>query len=318
VRGLTDDDKLPLLSRRFPAGLKVVLIVIISITLMSIDNGYKLMAPVRGSLAVALQPLQTMAELPADMLDYISRYTDRGKLIERNEALAEKLLLLQGRLQKFAALKAENERMRTLLDSAHALEQDVLIAGILSVSPSPYQHYMMLDKGSLDGVIEGQALIDANGIMGQVVSVTPMSSRAILITDAGHAIPVQNNRTGLRTIVEGTGKSDLLHLPFLPKNANIEVGDLLVTSGLGGRYPANFPVATVSKITHPRGSEFLDVIAYPTARLKHGGEVLLIRENDDKRRALQATIPDPTLPRPARTAADTTHQVADQDSGSDP
>src|SRR5699024_2122450 len=139
-----------------------------------------------------------------------------------------------------------------------------------------------------------------------------------MIIYSRNAIPEQYNRTVLRTIVECTVNSYLLHLPFLPKNANIEVGDLLVTSGLGGRYPANFPVATVSKITHPRGSEFLDVIAYPTARLKHGGEVLLIRENDDKRRALQATIPDPTLPRPARTAADTSHQVADQDSGSDP
>src|SRR5699024_9168155 len=141
--------------------------------------------------------------------------------------------------------------------------QDVLIAGILSVSPSPYQHYMMLDKGSLDGVIEGQALIDANGIMGQVVSVTPMSSRTIVITDAGQAKPEQNNRSGLRTIVERTLKSDLLHLRCLPLKANIEVDVLLLPFRLGRRYPPKFPVATLSKISHPRDRGLLDVIAYP-------------------------------------------------------
>lgn len=276
MRGLTDDDKPPLLSRRFPPGLKIVVIVIISAALMVMDSNHERLAPIRSSLAVALQPLQIVAEMPADVLDYLQRYFDRSALIERNETLSEKVLLLRARLQKLAALKAENERLRALLESARQIEQEVLIAEIMAVSPSPYQHYVTLNKGAMDGVFVGQALIDANGIMGQVVSVTPMNSRAILITDANHAIPVVVTRTGLRTIAEGTGKSGLLRLPFLPKSADIRVGDLLVTSGLGGRYPAGYPVAVVTEISHPPGSEFLDVKARPTAQLKHGGEVLLV------------------------------------------
>lgn len=276
MRGLTDDDRPPLLSRRFPSGLKIVAIVIISVALMMIDSSHDRLAPIRSSLAVALQPLQAVAEMPADIRNYLLRFFDRDSLMSENKTLSKQVLLLRGRLQKLAALQAENERIRSLLDSARKIKQHVLIAEILTVSPSPYQHYVTLNKGALDGVFVGQALIDANGIMGQVVGVTPMNARAILITDANHAIPVEINRTGLRTIAEGTGKSGRLHLPFLPKSAHIQVGDLLVTSGLGERYPAGYPVATVSEITHPPGSEFLDVIAQPTAQLNHGSEVLLV------------------------------------------
>lgn len=285
MRGLTDEDKPPLLSRRFPAGLKIVVIAVLSVALMMIDSNHARLAPIRSSLAVALQPLQVVAEMPADLLDYVQRYFDRSSLIARNDALSEQVLLLRARLQKLAALKAENERIRALLESARQIEQEVLIAEILSVSPSPYQHHVTLNKGALDGVFVGQALIDSNGIMGQVVNVTPMNSRAILITDANHAIPVVINRTGLRTIAEGTGKTNKLRLPFVPKSADIRVGDLLVTSGLGGRYPAGYPVAVVSEIDHPPGSEFLQVIAQPTAHLKRGGEVLLVWTHSSTRHA---------------------------------
>lgn len=261
---------------RLPAGVKVIAIILISVALMVIDSHYERLAPVRSSIAVALQPLQIIAEMPAEAWHYLERFLDRDQLIERNEALSKKVLFLRGRLQKMAALKAENQRIRALLDSAQTIEQEVLIADILAVDPSPYQHYITLDKGALDGVFVGQALIDGKGIMGQVVSVTPMNARAILITDANSAIPVAVNRTGLRTIAEGTGKSNQLRLPFLPKTADIRVGDLLVTSGLGGRYPAGYPVAVVTAITQPPGSQFLDVRAKPTARLNRGSEVLLV------------------------------------------
>lgn len=306
MRGLRDDDKPPLLSRRFPAGLKIVVIVILSAALMMIDSNYVRLAPVRSSLAVAMQPLQVIAEMPADLFDYLQRYFDRSTLIARNDALSDKVLLLRARLQKLAALKAENERIRALLDSAREIEQEVLIAKILSVSPSPYQHYVTLNRGALDGVFVGQALIDGNGIMGQIVNVTPMNSRAILITDANHAIPVVVNRTGLRTVAEGTGKSRKLRLPFLPKSADIKVGDLLVTSGLGGRYPAGYPVARVTEITHPPGSEFLSVTAQPTAHLKHGSEVLLVWTHSSTRHTMHkagASSAPPSDAAKARTAA---------------
>ncbi|MDA3920658.1 MAG: rod shape-determining protein MreC [Salinisphaera sp.] len=275
MRGL-DDDKPALLGRRVAPGITLVIIIVVSITLMMVDNAHKSLSAVRGSLAVALEPLQVAAEIPGDTIDYLQQYFNRGALISENQQLSQKVLLLQGRLQKLAALQAENERIRALLASASSLDQNVLIARILSVSPDPYRQYVKLNKGSADGVFVGQALIDAHGIMGQVTNVTPLDSRALLISDANNGIPVEINRTGLQTIVQGTGRRDTLQLPFLANNADVKVGDLLVSSGLGGRYPANYPVARVTHVAHNPGEEFLDVQAQPTADLGRGREALLV------------------------------------------
>tara|TARA_B100001939_G_scaffold311887_1_gene294713 strand:+ start:225 stop:1148 length:924 start_codon:yes stop_codon:yes gene_type:complete len=276
VRGLAEDDKTPFLGRRIAPGIRIVAIAIISIILMMVDHASTSLTPVRSTLAVATQPIQMIAEMPGEIAHYMGRYFDRGQLITENEALEQKVLLLQARLQRLASLQAENERIRALLASASSLDQNVLIARILSVSPDPYRHYIKLNKGSTDGVFVGQALVDANGIMGQVTDVTPLDSRAILITDANHGIPVEINRTGLQTIAQGSGKSNELRLPFLANNADIRADDLLVTSGLGGRYPAGYPVGTVTSVVHQPGDEFLDVVANPSAHLNRGREVLLV------------------------------------------
>lgn len=275
--GLSDDnDKPRTLVRRVAPGLAIVLIAAVSIGLMMIDDAGKRLAPVRDALSVALQPFEIVAEWPSQATDYLGRYFNRGELIRDNDRLRRQNLLLQGRLQRLAALEAENERIRALLASASALDQNVLIARILSVSPDPYRQYVKLNKGRTDGVFEGQALIDAHGIMGQVTDVRPLSSRAILISDPNTGVPVEINRTGLQTIVQGTGHSEQLTLPFLPNNADVRVGDLLVSSGLGGRYPPDYPVARVSRIRHRPGGEFLDVVAAPTAELDRGREALLV------------------------------------------
>lgn len=279
--GLNDDDNTPLLRRRVSPGITIVVIIVVSITLMMVDNAHKSLSTVRGSLAVALEPLQIAAEMPGDAAEYLQQYFNRGELINKNKALSQKVLLLRGQLQKLAALQAENERIRALLASASSLDQNVLIARILSVSPDPYRQYVKLNKGSMDGVFVGQALIDAHGIMGQVTDVTPLDARAILISDANHGIPVELNRTGLQTVAQGTGRSDELQLPFLANNADIKVGDLLVSSGLGGRYPADYPVAKVTHVTHNPGEEFLDVTAQPTADLDRGREALLVWNSQD-------------------------------------
>ena len=280
MRGFDDDDKPLLLGRRVSPGIKIVVVIAVSIALMMLDNAHDSLSPIRGTLAVALQPVQIAAEMPGDVVDYLGQYFDRGELISDNDALSQQVMLLKARLQKLAALEAENERIRALLASAKALDQNVLIARILSVTPDPYQHYIKLNKGSADGVFVGQALIDANGIMGQVTDVTPLDARAILITDSNHGIPVEINRTGLQTIAQGTGKSDALRLPFLANNADIEADDLLVSSGLGERYPAGYPVARVAHVAHQPGEEFLDVVAEPTAHLNQGREVLLVWTSD--------------------------------------
>jgi len=298
VRGLADDDKSPLLALRVSPGIKIVAIIIVSIILMMVDHAHDSLAPVRSTLAVAMQPLQIAAELPGEFTEYLGHYFDRGELISDNEALSQKVLLLKVRLQRLAALEAENERIRALLASASSLDQNVLIARILSVTPDPYRHYIKLNKGSADGVFVGQALIDANGIMGQITDVTPLDARAILITDANHGIPVEINRTGLQTIAQGTGKSDQLRLPFLANNSDVEAGDLLVSSGLGGRYPAGYPVAKVTRVKHQPGDEFLDVIAEPTAHLNRGREVLLVWTRDSSLQADDGPYPS------GRSAAD--------------
>ncbi|RJS94646.1 rod shape-determining protein MreC [Salinisphaera sp. Q1T1-3] len=274
--GLSDDDKPRVLGRRVAPGLAIVLIAIASIGVMMLDNNSNRLDRVRDALSVVVQPVQMAAEWPGRALGYLDRYFNRGALIRENDQLRQKNLLLQGRLQRLAALEAENERIRALLASASALDQNVLIARILSVSPDPYRQYVKLNKGSTDGVFVGQALIDAHGIMGQVTNVSPLSSRAILISDPNNGVPVEINRTGLQTIAQGTGHSEELTLPFLPNNADVQVGDLLVSSGLGGRYPADYPVARVTAVNHRPGGDFLDVTAAPTAELDRGREALLV------------------------------------------
>lgn len=259
-----------------PPGIKIVLLLVLSLALMVWDQTRGGLQPLRSGVATALQPLQFAAELPSDTIDFLGRYFDREDLAAENEALSRQVLLLRARLQKLAALEAENDRIRALLSSSRSLGEKTLIAKILSVSPDPYRHYVNLDKGRLDGVFPGQALVDANGIMGQVTSVNAMGSAAIMITDPNHGIPVEINRTGLQTIAQGTGKSNRLLLPFLPSSADIQKGDLLVSSGLGGHYPAGYPVAEVAEINHQTGDEFLTVIAEPTAGLNRGREVLLV------------------------------------------
>lgn len=266
----------PLFSRGPSPNFKIIAVLIISLGLMMIDQAQQAVQPVRSGIAAAMQPLQFAAELPSDAIDFFSKYIDRDELAAENKELNQKVLLLRARLQKLAALEAENERIRGLLASSDSLNEDVLIAEILAISPDPYLHFMKLNKGSVDGVFSGQALIDANGIIGQVTEVNMMDANAIMITDANHGIPVELNRTGLQTIAQGTGKTDKLLLPFLANNADVREGDLLVSSGLGGRYPAGYPVATITQVSHQAGDEFLTVTAAPTASLNRGREALLV------------------------------------------
>lgn len=274
--GLQDDQATHFKPKGPPPIARIILVLVISIGLMALDETHNVLDPLRDSLSAMMQPLLVVSELPAEFLEFAEKYIDRDELIARNNALERRILLLKGRLQKLAALKAENRRLRNLMASEQIPDHKVVIAEIMAVSPSPYRHYLTLNKGYLDGIRKGQAVIDAHGIMGQIVSTTPMTSTAIMITDPNHTIPVEINRTGLRTIARGRGKAQQLVLPFLPANTDIRVGDLLVTSGIGGGYPAGYPVATVTRISHRPGDEFLTVIAEPVATLNRGHDVLVL------------------------------------------
>ena len=167
-------------------------------------------------------------------------------------------------------------RLRDLLGSSFKIGDRVLIAELLSVDLDPYRQQVLVNKGTSSGVFVGQPVLDANAVMGQVVRVNPCPRPCCLITDASHGLPVQVNRNGLRTVAQGTGFVNRLELPHLPKNADVQVGDLLVTSGLGGHFPPGYPVARVAEVRQEPGKPFATVIAEPTASLDRSREVLLV------------------------------------------
>jgi rod shape-determining protein MreC len=250
----------------------------LSIVLMTIDHRQHHLDSVRSFLSVVVYPLQWLVDLPDTSSEWFREsLSTRRELQEENASLRTQQLMLNTQLQKLESLEAENRRLRALLDSSFQVgNRHMLIAGLLSVDMDPYRHQIEVNKGSLDHLFEGQPLLDSKGVMGQLIHVGPLSATAMLITDPGHAIPVQINRTGLRTIALGTGSIDRLELPHIPTNADVRVGDLLISSGLGGRFPPGYPVAEVISVEQDPGNTFSEVIARPRAHLDRSREVLLV------------------------------------------
>jgi len=254
-----------------------VVAVILSVILAALDHRYNHLAKVRSFLSVVIYPLQYAAELPIALGHNIAdTLATRQYLQQQNERLQKENLMLRARLQQFDALESENLRLRDLVGSSFKIGDRVLIAELRAVDLDPYKQQVLINKGSLNGVFVGQPVLDANAVMGQVIDASPMSARVLLITDASHALPVQVNRNGLRSIAFGTGKINELSLPHLPNNADIREGDLLVTSGLGGHFPPGYPVAKVVEVTREPGEPFATVIATPSAHLERSREVLLV------------------------------------------
>ncbi len=182
-------------------------------------------------------------------------------------------------LQKLDIIEKENARLRSLLSATPKIPERLLISEIINVDVDPYRQLVLLNKGSSSDVYQGQPVIDALGIFGQIVHVGPLSSTAILITDASHAMPVQIDRTGLRANVFGTGKIDQLELRYMTNNVDIQVGDMLISSGLGGTFPPNYPVATITKVERTAGEPFATIEAQPLAQLEKSREILLVWRN---------------------------------------
>jgi len=244
---------------------------------MVMDHKYNSLESVRDALSVLVYPIQLGVELPGSVSDWFSEsLATRRKLQEENTSLRTQQFMQKAQMQKLAALEAENIRLRELLDSSFEIGEKVLIAELMSVNLDPYKHQVVINKGELHDVFPGQPLVDADGVMGQIVHAGPYSSTAILITDTAHAIPVQVNRNGLRSIALGSGSIDRLELPYIPNSADIQPGDLLITSGLGGHFPPGYPVATVVAVRNDPGNAFARVIATPLAHLNRSREVLLV------------------------------------------
>lgn len=256
---------------------RALLAAALSIGLILADHRYHHLDALRSTLSVVVYPLHYLASLPSMLVRKVQgRMAEGEELRQRNRLLRRDNLVLKARLQQFEALEAENMRLRDLLGSSFRIGDRVLIAELLSVDLDPYRQQVLVNKGTSSGVFVGQPVLDANAVMGQVVRTNPLSATVLLITDPSHGLPVQINRNGLRTVAQGTGFINRLELPHLPKNADVQTGDLLVTSGLGGHFPPGYPVARVIDVGQEPGKPFATVIAEPTASLDRSREVLLV------------------------------------------
>lgn len=244
---------------------------------MYLDHRQGHLELVRSTLSTLVYPIQFVVNLPIVAGRWVSEsIITRKKLIEENNRLHSQHQLLNSKLQRFEVLEEENKRLRELLGSTITFKERVMIAELLAVELEQFRNMVEINKGSRNGVYEGQPVVDAHGVIGQVVHVGPFSSNVLMITDPSHAIPVQVNRNGLRAIAVGTGQNNTLLLEHLPTNADIHVGDLIVSSGLGRRFPRGYPVGTVSSIKLEPGAPFGTIHIAPSAMLAQNREVLLV------------------------------------------
>jgi rod shape-determining protein MreC len=260
-------------------GARFLLLSLVCLSLMVLDRRDQHLDKVRGALSVVVYPVRVLVDAPFRAWGNLrTNLASRDSLVGENEQLKRDRLNSEFRLQRLAALEMENARLRGLLDSQARVGSRALVAEILAVDLDPYGQRFDLNRGLVDGVYVGQALIDARGVVGQIDRVGPLTAEAVLITDADHAVPVSVNRNGLRTIAVGTGDSGKLLLPYLTNNqaTDIDVGDLLVSSGLGGVFPAGYPVGRVSEVRLRPDKNFAEVIVEPASALDRDREVLLV------------------------------------------
>ena len=277
-------------------GARFALLAIASLALMFVDHRQDHLAKVRELLSLAVHPIRLVVDLPFRAWNTASQaLTDNAELRTQKDELQYELLVAQIRLQELGEIRRENERLRGLLNSIEEERgYEVRVAEILSVDMENRQRFL-INRGTQDGVFVGQPLLDAEGIVGQVVAVSLLSAEAMLITDAEHAVPVTVERSGVRTIAEGMGDRGLLSLPYLTNTADIEPGDRLVTSGLGGVFPRGRPVAEITEVDLQPEQPFARVVARPLATLDRDQEVLLIWPTEEE--VEQATAAGLTVPR---------------------
>lgn len=262
--------------------LKFLFFAVFSVVLMLLSQYAPWMKTVTSSLSTLVYPLQVLVDSPVRGTSWAAEnLKTRRQLLEDNHNIHEQNRHLHTRLLQQQSLEAENKRLRELLHSSQRLPQGFIAARLLAVDMNPFRQEVVIDKGSQDGISAGMAFVDANGVMGQIISVHRFHSEGMLISDPAHALPIQVLRNGLRSIAVGTGRTDGLSLLYLPVNADIQEGDTLVTSGLGRRFPPDYPVAIVESVDRKPGAPFATIKAYPLAALDRSREVLLVSYSTD-------------------------------------
>lgn len=267
---------------------RLTIALVLSIIVMVLDQRTQWASPVRYVLGALTAPVHYIAHLPVDSGQWLTEQAQsRSSLLDENRRLQRKSLILEQKVQRLAVLEAENVRLRELLNSSADLDASVLVAEIIGLDADPNRQELVINKGSGSEVVTGQAVLDAQGLIGQVVEAGPLSSRVLLLTDASHAMSVQVNRNGVRAVLAGTGQVGGLRLLYVPDTADIQKGDLLVSTGLGQRYPRGYPVATITSVRHQSGAAFAEISARPTARIDRASHVLLVQPSALPERKLQ-------------------------------
>jgi len=258
--------------------LRLLAYLALTIALVILDHRGGWLSQVRAQANVVTQPLWWLAGLPGRLTTRVQDdAATRTGLTEENRRLRNDMLVANARLARLQTAAADNAQLRALLGVKTSRGLDVQLAPVLDIDLAPGRQRLVLDAGSRDGATLGQAVIDAGGLMGQIIDTTPAHATVLLLTDPDHAVPVVVARNGVRLIVYGRGRSDLLELADVPLNSGVEVGDLLVTSGLGGRFPAGFPVGKVAALRPDDSHAFLVGDVTPAARLDRGRDVLLLK-----------------------------------------
>jgi len=275
---LTRTDSGPLFTADAANTLRLIGYLAIAIVLMVVDHRGAYLSRMRYALNTVVEPMYRLAALPAQFArEARLALADRERLTEANNKLSQDLLLAQARLNRLNEVREQNQRLQELLAVQRSLDLGVQLAHIIDIDTDPDRHRLVIDAGANQGVQIGQAVLDAHGIMGQIVEVLPNMATLMLITDAAHALPVTVERTGMRAIARGYAL-DALSLPNIPISADLKVGDRLITSGLGGHFPTGFPVGVVRSISNDASGMFAAAIVTPSAALDRSGEVLILQQ----------------------------------------
>ena len=256
---------------------RCVLYSLLALALIIVDKRYDHLGKIRRMLSVVAYPVQVAVASPFEGWHWFrDSVTTRDALRADKTKLEAELRVAQFRLQRYEALEAETQRLRALRDNTASVTERFLIGEVMNVDLDAFRERVLVDKGAGDGIYVGQAVLDSGGVFGQVARVGQLTSEVILVSDAAHAIPVQINRNGLRTVAVGTGDTNRLKLPYLPTSADVVAGDLLVTSGLGGGFPAGYPVGTIAEVKRDPAQSLADVDVKPAAALDRSKELLFV------------------------------------------
>lgn len=258
----------------------MLILVVLTIVLMIVDKRGDTFSGLRAAISMPLTPLQFAVSWPVQIIDRVrTAVSSHDALVQENLDLKAEQLLLKAQVQRLLALESENTQLKALLRSSTEVKGKVLVAQILAIDTEPFVNQVSIDKGNRDGLFVGQPVLDANGVMGQIIQVGPFTSRILLINDPHSGVPVQVTRNGMRAIAVGDAYSGKLHLVNVPQTADVTTGDLLITSGIGQNYPEGYPVGQVVSVVKDPGLQFSTIVVEPSAHLDRTRQVLLVWPN---------------------------------------